>query len=158
FFRLEVANGYDFERSRRPFLPISARLDFVPGKYIRTHADAQYSVYEHEFLSHNIQTTLIDNRGDWLYVNYRYEKSNEETENAKDIQSITGRIKVKLTDSLSVNGENVYNFESDQRIRTAGGFTYTAQCWSFDFKYTDEPDDWKVSFKIALTGLGEIEY
>jgi LPS-assembly protein len=158
FFRLEVANGYDFERSRRPFLPIAARLDFVLGKYMRTRADAQYSVYENEFLSHNIQGTLRDNRGDELYVNYRYEKSTQETDTAKDIQSIAGKIKVQLTDSLSVNGENVYNFESDQRIRTAGGFTYKAQCWSFDFKYTDEPDDWKVSFKIALTGLGEIDY
>jgi LPS-assembly protein len=158
FFRLEVANGYDFERSRRPFFPVAARLDFVPGKYIRTHADAQYSVYENEFLSHNIQATLWDNRGDTLHVNYRYEKSTEETQTEENIQSIFGEIKVQLTDSLSVSGENEYNFETDQRIRTAGGFTYTAQCWSFDFRYRDEPDDWKVSFKIALTGLGEIEY
>jgi LPS-assembly protein len=158
FFRMEVANGYDFERSRRPFLPIAARLDFVPAKYISTHADAQYSVYENEFLSHNIQGTLWDNRGDELNVTYRYEKSTEETQTEEDIQSISGKIKLQLTDYLSVSGENAYNFETDQRIRTAGGFTYTAQCWAFDFRYTDEPDDWKVSFKIALTGLGEIEY
>jgi LPS-assembly protein len=158
FFRLEVANGYDFERSRRPFSPIAGRLDLSPGKYIRINTDAQYSVYENEFLSHNIQGTLWDNRGDELHVNYRYEKSTEETQTEKDIQSILGRIKVQLTDRLSVSGENVYNFETDQRIRTAGGFTYKAQCWAFDFRYTNEPDDWKVSFKIALTGLGEIEY
>jgi lipopolysaccharide assembly outer membrane protein LptD (OstA) len=76
----------------------------------------------------------------------------------EDIQSIFGKIKVQLTDYFSINAENKYNLETDQRIRTAGGFTYTAQCWSFDFKYTDAPNDWSVSFKIALTGLGEIEY
>ena len=158
FFRLEVANGYDFERSRRPFLPIAARLDFMPGKYIRTHADAQYSVYENEFLSHNIQGSLFDNRGDELSVVYRYQKKSEEEGADKDIQSISGKIETRLTDYLSINAENSYNFEKDQRNKTAGGFTYKAQCWLFDFKYTDTPDDWKVSFNIGLTGLGQISY
>jgi LPS-assembly protein len=158
FFRFEVEHGYDFEKSKRPFSPISAKLDVSPVKYIWLDADAQYSVYENEFLSHNIQGSLWDSRGDELYVDYRYEKETEEAEITKDTQSISGKMKAKLTDYLSVSVENVYNFETDQRIRTAGGFTYTAQCWSFDFKYTDEPDDWKMSFKIALTGLGEIEY
>jgi lipopolysaccharide assembly outer membrane protein LptD (OstA) len=158
FFRFEVEHGYDFERSKRPFLPIAARLDLVPGKYIRAHADAQYSVYENEFLSHNIQWLLWDNRGDELYVDYLYDKQSKETDNTDDIQSIFGKIKVQLTDYLSINAENTYNIETKQRIRTAGGFTYSAQCWLFDFKYTNEPDDWKVNFKISLTGLGEIEY
>jgi LPS-assembly protein len=158
FFRLEVEHGYDFERSRRPFSPILAKLDVSPVKYIRLDADAQYSVYENEFLSHNVQGSLWDSRGDELYVDYRYEKNAEETEMKEDLQSIFGKIKVQLTDYLSVSAENRYNLETDQRIRTAGGFTYTAQCWSFDFKYTDEPNDWKVNFKITLTGLGEIEY
>jgi LPS-assembly protein len=158
FFRFEVEHGYDFEKSKRPFSPISAKLDVSPVKYIWLDADAQYSVYENEFLSHNIQGLLWDGRGDELYVDYRYEKKTEETEVTENIQSITGKMRVQLADYLSVSAENVYNFETDQRIRTTGGFTYTAQCWSFDFKYTDEPDDWKVSFKIALTGLGEIEY
>ena len=158
FFRLEIAHGYDFERSKRPFSPIAARLNFSPRKYIRLNADAQLSVYENEFLSHNIHGSLWDNRGDKLYVDYRYEKEAKETNIEKDIQSIFGKIKVQLTDYLSINAENRYNLETDQRIRTAGGFTYTAQCWLFDFKYTDEPDDWSVSFKIGLTGLGEIEY
>ena len=158
FFRLEFANSYDFERSRRPFSPILTRFDLSPDKYVRIKADAQYSVYENEFISHNFQGSLWDNRGDELYVDYRYEKESEETEFSEDVQSITGRMRLQLTEKLSVNAENVYNFETDQRIRSVGGFTYAAQCWSVDFKYTDEPDDWKVSFTIALTGLGEIEY
>jgi LPS-assembly protein len=158
FFRFEVQHGYDFEKSSRPFSPIFAKLDVSPAKYVRLDADAQYSVYENEFLSHNIQGSLWDNRGDELYVDYRYEKKAKETEIEKDIQSIFGKIKVQLTDYLSINVENKYNLETDQRIRTAGGFTYKAQCWSLGFKYTDTPNDWEVNFKIALTGLGEIDY
>ena len=158
FFRFEVEHGYDFEKSTRPFSPILAKLDVSPGKYIWLDADAQYSVYENEFLSHNIQGNLWDNRGDELYVDYRYEKKAKETEVKEDIQSIFGKIKLQLTDYLSINAENKYNLETDQRIQTAGGFTYKAQCWSFDVKYTDKPNDWKLGFKIVLTGLGEIEY
>ena len=74
FFRFEVEHGYDFEKSKKPFSPILAKLDVSPVKYIRLDADAQYSVYENEFLSHNIQGYLWDSRGDELYVDYRYEK------------------------------------------------------------------------------------
>jgi LPS-assembly protein len=158
FFRFEVQHSYDFEKSEREFSPILAKLDISPAKYVWIDADAQYSVYENEFLSHNIQGSLWDKRGDGLYVDYRYEKQSKETENNEDIQSILGKIKVQLADYLSINAENTYNLETDQRIRTAGGFTYKAQCWSFDFKYTDTPNDWKVNFRIVLTGLGEIEY
>jgi LPS-assembly protein len=158
FFRLEVANGYDFERSRKSFLPIAARLDFVPRKYVRVRADAKYSVYENEFLSRNIRGSLWDDRGDELNVSYRFEKPSNETDNTDDIESIYGRIKLQLKDYLSINAANTYNIKTEQRIRTAVGFTYEAQCWKFDFKYTDMPDDWVVNFKIALTGLGEIEY
>jgi LPS-assembly protein len=156
FFRLAIENSYDFERSRRPFSPIFARLDVSPRKYVRIDADVQYSVYENEFLSHNIQTSLWDNRGDELYVDYRYEKSAQETETDEDTWSIFGKIRLQLTDHFALNGENEYNLETNERIRTAGGFTYQAQCWSFDFKYTDKPDDWEVGFKIELVGLGGI--
>ena len=135
-----------------------AKLDVSPAKYVWIDADAQYSVYDNEFLSHNFQGSLWDNRGDELYVDYRYEKKNGETRNSEDIQSIFGKIKLQLTDDLSINAENAYNLETDQRIRTGGGFTYRAQCWAFDFKYTDKPNDWQVNFKISLTGLGGIGY
>ena len=154
--RLEVTNSYDFEKSRRPFAPIFARLDVFPGKYLWIDADARYSVYDTKFLAHNVQASLWDNRGDELYVDYRYEQKSKETEVDEDTQSIYGKMKVQLIDSLSINADNQYNFETRQRIKTGAGFTYTSQCWSFDFKYTNEPNDWEVGFKIELIGLGEI--
>ena len=156
--RLEVTNSYDFEKSRRPFAPIFARLDVFPGKYLWIDADARYSVYDTKFLAHNVQASLWDNRGDELYVDYRYEQKSKETEVDEDTQSIYGKMKVQLIDSLSINADNQYNFETRQRIKTGAGFTYTSQCWSFDFKYTNEPNDWTVNFKIELIGLGEISY
>jgi lipopolysaccharide assembly outer membrane protein LptD (OstA) len=156
--RLQVEHSYDFEQSTRPFAPIFAKLDVRPGKYVSIDADAQYSVYDNTFLSHNVTGSLWDNRGDELYVDYRFEKKAKETEVKEDIQSLTGKLKVQLTRKFSVNGGNEYNFETDQRIETTAGFTYSSQCWQFDFSYTNEPNDWKVGFKIELFGLGEFRY
>ena len=156
--RLNIAHSYDFEQSRRPFAPVFAELDFFPGKYVWIKADARYSVYDDTFLEHNVAGSLWDKRGDELYLDYRYEKRDEQTNTTEDIQSITSKLKVQVTPSLSVNGSNEYNFERDQRIKSTAGFTYNSQCWAFDFNYTDEPNDWKVNFKIELVGLGEFKY
>jgi LPS-assembly protein len=158
FLRLAVEHSYDFERSTRPFSPIFARLDFSPRKYIWLDANSQYSVYDDKFLGHNIQGVLWDNRGDQIYVAYSYQKASRETDSEANIKYIYGKLWLKLTDRLSVNGENSYNFETKQRIQSGAGFNYKAQCWSVDFNYMDEPNEWKVGFKIELTGLGEIRY
>jgi LPS-assembly protein len=158
FFRLKIAHGYDFEQSMRPFLPVSAKLDIRPLRYVYIDADAQYSVYDDEFLSHNIQASLFDNRGDSIYVDYRYEKESEETTVDADIESIASALRVQLTNTLSVNGSYGYNFETDQRSFTTVGFSYTPQCWTLLANYTNVPNDWSFSFTIELLGLGKFRY
>ena len=77
FLRFELEQSYDIKEAKqkdsdKPFSPISARLDFFPGKYIGLDADALWSVYDYKFLSHNIAANLWDQRGDSLKVEYRY--------------------------------------------------------------------------------------
>ena len=158
FLRFAVENSYDFEKSERPFSPIFARLDIMPADYIQLDADAAWSVYDNEFLSHNIQATLWESRGDRLYVDYRYTKQSPEIGNLATIHTIYGSARVRLTDRLSVLVDHGHNLETSSRVRTGAGFTYTAQCWSFNFKYTDRPDDTAFQFRLDLFGLGEITY
>jgi LPS-assembly protein len=158
FFRFDVRQSYDFENSNRSFSPILARLDITPVKYIRADAEAKWSVYDNELLSQNFQATLWDHRGDELYVDYRYAKKSKETENIDTIQSISGKLKMQLTDRLSILLDHKHNIEKSLRIRTGAGFSYQASCWSFDFKYTNEPNDQIFEFKINLFGLGEVGY
>ena len=91
-------------------------------------------------------------------MNYRYAEKSKEIENPEDIQSIIGKLTVPLTDRLSILAEHQQNIEKNLRIRTAAGFSYEAQCWSFDFKYTDEPNDRIFAFKVNLFGLGGFGY
>ena len=156
FFRLQVEQSYDFEKSNRAFAPIVAKLDVIPGKYIWVDADAAWSVYDKEFLSHNIQGTLSDNRGDSLYVDYRWAQKSKETNTLDKIHSIFGRLNLQLTDRLSISAEHEQNIQESLRIRTGTGFFYQARCWSFDFKYTDMPNDKRIQFQINLMGLGGV--
>ena len=158
FFRFKVGQSYDFEKSKKEFSPIAAKLNITPGKYFEIDADAAWSVYDTRFLSHNVQASLWDHRGDKLSVDYRYAKKSEEIKNPENIQSILGKFTVQLTDRLSILAEHEQNIEKNLRIRTAAGFSYQAQCWSFDFKYTDEPNDRIFSFKVNLFGLGGVGY
>ena len=149
-----MEQSYDFEKSNRAFAPIVAKLDVIPGKYIWVDADAAWSVYDKEFLSHNIQGTLSDNRGDSLYVDYRWTQKSKETNTLDKIHSIFGRLNLQLTDRLSISAEHEQNIQESLRIRTGAGFFYQARCWSFDFKYTDMPNDKRIQFQINLMGLG----
>ena len=156
FLRLKVEQSYDFEKSNRAFAPIVAKLDVIPGKYIWVDADAAWSVYDKEFLSHNIQGTLSDNRGDSLYVDYRWAQKSKETNTLDKIHSIFGRLNLQLTDRLSISAEHEQNIQESLRIRTGAGFFYQARCWSFDLKYTDMPNDKRIQFQINLMGLGGV--
>ena len=158
FFRFKVGQSYDFEKSKKAFSPIAAKLNITPRKYFAIDADATWSVYDTQFLSHNVQTSLFDNRGDRLYVSYRYSKESEEIENSRNVQYISGRLNVALTDRLSIFVEDSQNIITNLRTRTAAGFSYQRQCWSFDFKYIDEPEDRSYSFKVNLFGLGGASY
>ena len=158
FFRFKLGQSYDFDKSEKEFSPIAAKLNVTPGKYIEIDADAFWSVYDTKFLSHNVQTTLWDSRGDSFYVDYRYSKESEEIENSENIQYISGTLTVQLTDRLSILAEHQQDIESNLRIRTAAGFSYKAQCWSFNFKYIDLPNDRTFAFKVNLLGLGGVGF
>jgi LPS-assembly protein len=155
FFRLKVEQSYDVERSKRAFSPILAKLDVIPGKYIWVDADAAWSVYDNRFLSHNLQASVWDNRGDSLYVDYRYAKKSEEIDTDETIQSIYGKLTLQLTDRLSITADHEQDIENSLRIKTSAGFSYQARCWAFDFKYTHEPNDQRFEFNVNLMGLGE---
>jgi LPS-assembly protein len=158
FFRFDVRQSYDFEGSNRSFSPILARLDIKPAKYIRADAEAKWSVYDNDLLSHNFQASLWDHRGDGLYVDYRYAKKSKEIDNVGTIHTIYGKLTMQLTDRLSILLDHKQNIETSLRIRTGAGFSYQASCWSLDFKYTNVPNDQIFSFRVNLFGLGNFGY
>ena len=164
FLRFKMQQTYDINEAKendpdKPFSPIFAELDIFPGKYFALDADALWSVYDLEFLSHNLAANIWDQRGDKLSIEYRYTKNSDETElNRTD--SLYGALTVKMTDRLTVKGNYEYNFLDDEPVEAGLGMVYTAQCWSFDGMIrqrtgVDNTKQYDFEIKINLFGLGE---
>ena len=160
FLRLKLEQSYDFTKSRKEFSPLFARLDFFPEKYISIDADAGWSFYDDRFVSHNIAAKLFNKRGDRLFVDYRHDRKDDDDVTTVDIpiESLYVDLNLKATDRLFLFGDYERNLEENIHIRTSLGFTYTARCWSIDFRYTDKSNDQEFEFKINLNGLGGIGF
>ena len=93
-------------------------------------------------------------------MDYRYNRGDDNDESTVDnaVESIFFDVNLKATDRLFLFGDYERNLEENLHIRTSLGFTYSAQCWSFDFRYTDTSNDQKFEFKINLHGLGGIGF
>jgi LPS-assembly protein len=139
---------WENQTDQRPFSPVKGELEFYPAKYLSFKGDAQWCFYDDEFPSYNSKMSLSDNRGDRLFVEYRYTRD--------FIKSITTDLSLKITDYLTAYGGYERNIIDDKRIKTSVGIKYQAQCWSVGISCTDEPDDRKYEFSINLYGLGEV--
>ena len=167
FLRFKLLQTYDINEGKesnpdKPFSPIFAELDFFPGQYIAVDADARWSVYDMDILSHNIATNLWDDRGDNLSIEYRYTKDSDEIE-ANEANSLRTALTVKVTDRLILNGSYEYNFLDNVPVEAGFGLLYTAQCWSFDGiirQRTGVDNSKKYDFEvnINLFGLGEFGF
>jgi LPS-assembly protein len=163
FLRFELEQSYDINEARkknpdRPFSPIGARLDFIPGRYIAMETTALWSVYETKFLSQNIAANLWDLRGDKLALEYRYTKKSDEI-SLNQTQSLSADLRIKVTDRLTMFADYEYNFLDNTRVQTGIGMNYKAQCWSFEGHIAesagvDNSHDFDFGVKINLFGLG----
>ena len=147
--REDDPSGWKNGTDRRPFSPLRVELDLRPADNLRFDVDAGWDKYEHGWSEYDMTMNLFDNRGDTIYIAYRYDRDVAE--------SIYARGALALNRSLKFYGEHEYNYFNHMNIETSVGCLYTADCWSFDVRFTDEPDDHKLSFMFGLSGLGETE-
>jgi LPS-assembly protein len=170
FLRIKLEQYYDIREARgsdrvdperkRPFSPIRAEMEYAPARYLKLNADAEYDVYDNRLVTRNVSATLDSPRGDEFYLRYRYDKGDyhfyRKDDTVDDIESIYGRLRLKLPFRFTVYGSNEYDLEENERIETIVGLVYEAQCWSFDVRYADADDDQEISFMFNLYGLGPI--
>jgi len=151
FSRLKLQQSYDINKENEgdpePFSPISGELDWVLSNFFSLQADASWTQYRSEFLTHNIAASFSDSRGDRLFVEHRYAQAQSET--------IYTDLRVNLTHGFSAYSDYERNILDGKKIKSSLGVIYTAQCWSLNVRYTDEEADRKFEFIISLRGLGE---
>ncbi len=160
FARLSVSQSYNLyeatdkdKEEKKPFSNINGRLELRPTDRMSLDADAQWSVYEDDWMSYNAKCTVEDSRGDRLFAEYRYRR--DSTEGQSDgKESLYARLSLNLFAGLSGYAEYERNLYDSQDIKNGFGVIFRAQCWAVDFRYTDEFEDRTYSVMLELYGLG----
>jgi LPS-assembly protein len=148
--RIELEQHYDFNKANEndpePFSPIYGKLELEPVRYLSLQADAEWSVYDTAFVSHNLAAILKNNRGDRAFIEHRYNRDTSE--------SIYTDLNIEISRHLSTNIIYERNMQDGKDIKKALGFLYRAQCWSLILQYINEAEDQKYAFMVNLQGLG----
>ena len=151
FLRLKLEQSYDIDKAQEddpePFSPVYGELQLAPGRYLSMQADATWSQYENDFISHNVAANIRDKRGDRLFAEHRYERDSS--------RSIYYHLLLRVSGGLSAYTEHERNLHDEKDIKQGIGLLYKAQCWSIELSYTDEENDRRYAFMINLYGLGE---
>jgi LPS-assembly protein len=143
-------------KTQEPFSPVSAKLNITPLKYFSLGADAEWSTYGEDLISHNIAASLSDRRGDRLFIEHRFQKDDSDT-GTQGLESLYSSILLQMTGRLSATGEYERDLYNQRDLLTSIGILYKAQCWSLQLTYTEEDEEQTYSFMIGLYGLGELE-
>jgi len=150
FAYIKIYQDYDINKEKdnepRPFSDISLELEFNPLNFITLDMDIDWSPYDNRINLLNISNTLKDRRGDALTTEYRFEHD--------ESKSIYAKIEVNLTHGLTSYYSTEQNLVEDDSIETKAGFSLKRPCWTFDFHFSQSPDDDSMAFMITLNGIG----
>ena len=155
--RLLLAQTYDIRESRRtitnpdtdkhrPLSDVFLELDLAPIQYFSLAARNIYSTNTGHWTQTNYDLTLLDNRGDFLSVGYRYTR--------ESLREINLYLKASLTSSIDAVYILRRNLLDKKTIESTYGVKYRRQCWLFEVNVTSGEYDRTVMAYISLVGLG----
>ena len=138
---------------KRPFSNVFTQLDLTPRRYITLTYKNELSLYDEEFKRHNLLTTLRDNRGDSLNIDYQRQLDRD---GKTLLDQIDARLGLKLWEGVSLNLRYNYRLDTNEKVQNEYNLIIERQCWGISFSYVDEPDDQRFSVGIKLYGVGEL--
>jgi LPS-assembly protein len=139
---------------KRPFSNLFMQLDLNPRRYITLTYKNELSLYDQEFKRHNLLTTLRDNRGDTLNIDYQRQLDRD---GKTLLDEIDAKLGLKLWEGISLNLRYNYRLDTNEKIQNEYNLIIERQCWGISFSYVDQPDDQRFAVGIKLYGVGELE-
>ena len=150
--RFKLEQSYDIEKASKgqpePFSPLSAELTIDAFRFVSLDADAEWSFDRGEFDSHSVAVVARDRRGDQLSLEHRYTRTVS--------QSLIAGLNLNINEQLSAVASYERNLKTDKSIQVTAGMRYRSQCWSVEFRYSEEGQtrDRSYLMLINLHGLG----
>ncbi len=156
--RFYLEQGYDVnkaeEKSEKPFTPVLAEFSITPYPDFILETDAEWSVYERDFMSHNIKTIIKTDSGHAVLLEYR-NTDRDADELKTGIESFRSGLELSLTSMIKAYGLFEKDILNGKTIETVTGLRYSKQCWATDINYSDKGNEEKITILFSLSGLGD---
>ncbi len=154
-FWFKLSQGYNIRYERDgdhaeddPWQDLTLEYEFNPVKYLQADGTIAFDPNNNHFTTIEVGSTVSDNRGDSLYISYRYSKNDSHT------------WKTILTTNLVPDILGAYysverDLEDRKTIETGAGISINRPCWGLDLMFKDESADKSFAFMVTLKGIGE---
>jgi len=146
---LKIRQSYDFrdERSETPFSDVNIKFRLNPMTQGWIIYKTDIDVYGDGFVSHTLETTYENSRGDYLNLDYRYGDEG----NTKQI-NFSGR--VQLLDTIFAAYDLQHSLSESQIIEQNISLMYKPACWSVELQSKYTPGDHMISVLFNLANIG----
>ncbi|MCK5782809.1 MAG: LPS-assembly protein LptD [Desulfobacterales bacterium] len=138
-------------------------IDFIPSDYFSLDVYGEwspYKPYKQLIVERNIKATISDKRKDSFYIEHKWARDNEDTDERDAMETIMIGFNVVCSDRISLFSGYQRDIEKGVNVEFNLGMRYRAQCWSLEVNYEDDGDDHddqRLFFVVNLLGIGEVK-
>jgi LPS-assembly protein len=136
---------------RSPFSDLNAGILLLPNHHVRLLASTDYNLDDIEFSAYNIETQLIDKRGDELRARLRFI--------GDSVRQLETGVQFLVTEQVKFGYYSRYDDITSEFIENRMGlrFISACNCWMLDMDISDKinPNQTSFTFNFTLIGLGE---
>lgn len=156
--RLYFEQSYDInkaeEKNQQPFTPLLTELSITPYPNLLLEADSEWSVYDCDFVSHNIKMIIKSDSGHAALLEYR-NTDKDADESKTGIESFKSGLELAMTSQIKAYGLFEKDILNGKTIETVTGLRYSKQCWATDINYADKENEERITLLFSLSGLGD---
>ena len=151
----KIKQGYDVRSSESdtPLTPVNMELAYYPLEELRFIYRGDLDVYGDSFLTHTVETDYRNSRGDFLSLDYLYNK-NVDNEEDEITSSIRAAASVGLFYYFTVGYSIERSLEDSKTVEENINLIYQPSCWSVELASNYTPGNQKITLMFRLANIG----
>lgn len=146
---LKISQSYDLrsESSDEPFSAVNVKIRWNPVKSARLIYKTDIDVYGDGFVTHSLESSYFNSRGDSVSVDYRYDILD-------NTDQINADIRARLFDTVFASYAIEHSISQSETIEQNISLMYQPACWSVELTSRYTPDDHTVMILFNLANIG----
>ncbi len=147
YFKIQQSYDLRSEESDTPFSPVNIKMRWVPMVNTRFIYKTDIDVYGDGFLSHTVEASYINSRGDTINLDYRFDDE-------ANTEQINFKAKAQLFDNIYAGYSIEHSLSEDNVISQDISVLYQPACWSVELRSEYTPGDHTISVLFNLANIG----